>query len=98
MQPLKVALGGDRSSACRVSFSAVTLSYRALSRRLPLIVCVLGLLTCFAAIGATCAVCVRSHSAPAVERTLASVPTATVPPDTTTFFVLVLALIPLLVV
>jgi len=58
----------------------------------------LALLSCFAAIGATCAVCVSAHPAQAIERTLAPVPTATLPPDTAAVFVLMLALTPLLLV
>jgi len=41
---------------------------------------------------------VSSHPAQAIERTLASVPTAALPPETSAFFVLVLALTPLLLV
>ena len=78
--------------------AAVPLSYTALRKRLPVVVCVLVLLVCFAAIGATCAACVSSHPPQAIERTLGSAPTASLPPDTTAFFVLVLALTPLLLV
>lgn len=78
--------------------SPVTLSYAAPRMRVPLVVCILVFLTCFAAVGATCAVCVSAHPVQAVERTLTSAPTAALPPDTTAFFVLVLALTPLLVV
>src|SRR6266852_2151133 len=85
------------ASAPRI-LAAVSLSHQALRRRLPLVVCILVLLVCFAAIGATCAACVSSHPAQAIERTLASAPTATLPPDTTAFFVLALALTPLLLV
>ena len=78
--------------------AAVPLSYTALRKRLPVVVCVLVLLVCFAAIGATCAACVSSHPVQAIERTLASVPMASLPPDTTAFFVLVVALTTLLLV
>jgi len=67
-------------------------------KRLPLVVCMLVLLTCVAAIGSTCVVCASAHPAQAMERTLTSIPTAALPPDTTAFFVLILALSPLLLV
>ncbi len=67
-------------------------------RRLPLLVCVLVLFTCVAAIGSTCAVCVGAHPGQALEQTLTSFPTAALPPAADWGFVLVLAFAPLLVV
>ena len=75
----------------------VDLSLTGLRRRLPLLVCVLLLFTCVAAIGTTCAVCVSAHPGQALEQTLTSFPIAAPPPATGWGFVLVLAIAPLLV-
>lgn len=69
-----------------------------LRRRLPLLVCVLLLLTCVAAVGVTCAVCVTAHPAQASTQTAASFPTAAPPPVYGWTLLLVLALAPLVVV
>ena len=42
-------------------------------------VCVLVLLICFAAVGATCAVCLSAHPAQLVERSAAPAPLAALP-------------------
>jgi len=51
------------------------------SKRLRVLACVLVLLTCMSAIGATCAVCVTGHPAQALEQTLVSPPVVTAPPE-----------------
>ena len=88
------ARGGDEA---RILF-AVRLSIIGLRGRLPLVVCVLLLFTCVAAVGVTCAVCVSAHPGQVVERTLTSFPAAATPPEHAWGFVLVVALASLLVV
>jgi len=75
----------------------VNLSVTGLRRRLPLLVCVLMLFTCVAAVGSTCAVCVSAHPGQALEQTLTSFPVAVPPLATDWGWVLVLAIAPLLV-
>ena len=52
------------------------------STRLRTVACVLVLLTCLAAVGATCAVCGTAHPGQAIERSLFFVPLVTAPPPT----------------
>ena len=68
-----------------------------LRRRLTVLVSVLLLLICVAALGATCVVCVSSH--PPIEQTLTSVPQLALPPVVVAWsLAIVLALIPLMIV
>jgi len=76
----------------------VGLSVIAMRRRLPLLVCVLLLFTCAAAVGSTCVVCTSAHPGQALEQTLTSFPTAAPPPAAGWGFMLVLTAAPLLVV
>ena len=69
-----------------------------LRRRLPLLVCLVLLLTCLAAVGVTCAVCVTAHPAQALQQTLTSFPTAAPPPVSGWTLILILAAAPLLLV
>lgn len=62
---------------------------------LPLCVCLLVILTCFAAVGATCAACISDHPGQAIERTLISVPVAVAPPAAVWSLMFVLAFAPL---
>jgi len=75
----------------------VDLSVIGLRRRLPLLVCVLLLFMCVAAVGTTCAVCVSAHPGQALEQTLTSFPVAAPPLDAGWAFVFVLAMAPVLV-
>jgi len=68
-------------------------------KRLRVLACVLVLLTCLAAVGATCALCVTGHPGQAIEQSLISVPVAAVPPPVIAWSLLfVLALVPLVLV
>ena len=68
-----------------------------LRRRLTVLVSVLLLVSCVAAIGATCVMCVNGH--PPIEQTVASVPQVALPPVVVAWsLALVLALTPLLLV
>ena len=76
---------------------ATVFAHTRLRRRLPVLVSVLLLLVCVAAIGATCAVCVSTH--PPIERTLASVPHVVAPPVVVGWsLAIILAFSPLLIV
>ena len=68
-----------------------------LRRRLPLLVCVVLVFVCVAAIGTTCAVCVSAHPGQALEQTLTSFPVAAPPLAAGWAFVFVLAMAPVLV-
>ena len=69
------------------------------SRGLRTLALVLVVLSCTAAVGATCAVCVTGHPGQAIERTLISVPVATPPPRVVLWGIaIVLAFAPFLVV
>ena len=67
-------------------------------KRLPLLVCLVVLFTCLAAVGVTCAVCATSHPAQALQQTLTSFPAAAPPALAGGTLILVLAAAPLLVV
>jgi len=69
-----------------------------LRRRLPLLVCVLLLFICMAAVGTTCAVCASSHPVQALERTLGSFSTVAPPPAADWCVALVLAFVSVLIV
>jgi hypothetical protein len=72
--------------------------FSSLRKRLPVVVCIVTLFVCVTAIGAVCAVCVSAHPGPSIERTLGSVPVATLPPEAGWSLVLVLAFAPLVLV
>jgi len=81
----------------RARILAVVFARTRLRRRLTVLVSVLLLLSCVAAIGATCVVCVSAH--PPIEQTVSSVPQVALPPVVVAWsLVLVLALAPLLIV
>lgn len=67
-------------------------------KRLPLLVCLVLLFTCLAAVGVTCAVCVTAHPAQALQQTLTSFPAAAPPPVAAWTMILILTTAPLLVV
>jgi len=66
--------------------------------RVRLVVCILLLFACVAAVGATCVICVSNHPGQTIERTLPSLPTASLPPDAMWSFVLLLAFVSQLLV
>lgn len=94
----RLVLSPDQDLSVRPAYPVrVGLSVIALRRRMPLLVCVLLLVFCVAAVGTTCAVCVSAHPGQTLEHTLSAFPTAAPPPAAGWGFVLVLAVAPLLV-
>ena len=82
----------------RILSSVAVSSSIGLRRRLPLLVCLVLLFSCIAAVGVTCAVCVTAHPAQTLTQTATSFPTAAPPPVSGWTLLLVLAVAPLVVV
>lgn len=86
------------SRASAYSCAVARSRFSSLRKRLPVVVCVVTLFACVTAIGAVCAACVSAHPGPSIERTLGSVPVATLPPEAGWSLVVVLAFAPLVLV